>query len=260
MRALGLKTFLPDALQAPIIVTFHAPPDPAYDFTEFYRRVRERGFILYPGKLTAVDTFRVGCIGAIGAGACGRRWPPSARCCARWESAGWHMSEIEQLRERGYVVVPGCVRPGPLQTLNDAARTQLAGRAPPVEFEADLKYPGAPPSRDAAGGETVRRLLDAFGRDPAFAAQGAAPEVRDWMQSYFGEHVRMSRVHHNCLMTKHPRYGSLTNWHRDIRYWSFEREDLVSVWFALGAEEIENGGAVVGAGIPPLRVRCGPVR
>jgi len=65
LRALGLKTFLPDALQAPIIVTFHAPPDPAYDFNEFYRRVRERGFILYPGKLTAVDTFRVGCIGAI---------------------------------------------------------------------------------------------------------------------------------------------------------------------------------------------------
>jgi 2-aminoethylphosphonate-pyruvate transaminase len=67
MRALGFKTFLPDALQAPIIVTFHAPPDPAYDFSEFYALVRERGFILYPGKLTAVDTFRVGCIGAIGA-------------------------------------------------------------------------------------------------------------------------------------------------------------------------------------------------
>jgi 2-aminoethylphosphonate-pyruvate transaminase len=66
MRALGFKTFLPDALQAPIIVTFYAPRDPAYDFGEFYRRVRERGFILYPGKLTAVDTFRVGCIGAIG--------------------------------------------------------------------------------------------------------------------------------------------------------------------------------------------------
>ena len=68
MRALGFKTFLPDALQAPIIVTFHSPSDPAYDFTDFYRRVRDRGFILYPGKLTAVDTFRVGCIGAIGAG------------------------------------------------------------------------------------------------------------------------------------------------------------------------------------------------
>jgi 2-aminoethylphosphonate-pyruvate transaminase len=67
MRALGFRTFLPDALQAPIIVTFHSPRDPRYDFTEFYRRVREGGFILYPGKLTAVDTFRVGCIGAIGA-------------------------------------------------------------------------------------------------------------------------------------------------------------------------------------------------
>jgi len=66
MRSLGFKTFLPDALQAPIIVTFHSPADPAYDFAEFYRRVRDRGFILYPGKLTAVDTFRVGCIGAIG--------------------------------------------------------------------------------------------------------------------------------------------------------------------------------------------------
>jgi 2-aminoethylphosphonate-pyruvate transaminase len=66
MRALGFKTFLPDALQAPIIVTFHSPPDPKYEFAQFYRRVRERGFILYPGKLTTVDTFRVGCIGAIG--------------------------------------------------------------------------------------------------------------------------------------------------------------------------------------------------
>jgi len=66
MRALGLRTFLPDTVQAPIIVTFHAPPDPAYVFAEFYRRVRDRGFILYPGKLTTVDTFRVGCIGAIG--------------------------------------------------------------------------------------------------------------------------------------------------------------------------------------------------
>jgi 2-aminoethylphosphonate-pyruvate transaminase len=64
MRALGFKTFLEEAVQAPIIVTFHAPADPAYDFAEFYRRVRELGFILYPGKLTAVNTFRVGCIGA----------------------------------------------------------------------------------------------------------------------------------------------------------------------------------------------------
>lgn len=66
MRELGLVSFLPAAIQAPIIVTFHAPPDPAYSFKSFYDRVREKGFILYPGKLTQVETFRVGCIGAIG--------------------------------------------------------------------------------------------------------------------------------------------------------------------------------------------------
>jgi 2-aminoethylphosphonate-pyruvate transaminase len=67
MRTLGLRTFLDDAVQAPIIVTFHAPADAAYDFAEFYRKVRDKGFILYPGKLTAVETFRVGCIGAVDA-------------------------------------------------------------------------------------------------------------------------------------------------------------------------------------------------
>ena len=54
-------------MQAPIIVTFHAPADPAYDFKTFYATVRARGYILYPGKLTQVETFRVGCIGAIDA-------------------------------------------------------------------------------------------------------------------------------------------------------------------------------------------------
>lgn len=65
MRELGLKPFLAAEVQAPIIVTFHAPTDPAYDFQRFYEGVRDKGFILYPGKLTQVETFRVGCIGAL---------------------------------------------------------------------------------------------------------------------------------------------------------------------------------------------------
>jgi 2-aminoethylphosphonate-pyruvate transaminase len=67
MRALGFRTYLTDAVQAPIIVTFHAPADPKYAFKAFYEATRERGYILYPGKLTQVETFRVGCIGAIDA-------------------------------------------------------------------------------------------------------------------------------------------------------------------------------------------------
>ena len=66
MAEQGLRPFLDAAIQAPIIVTFHAPADTRYTFREFYDRVRDKGFILYPGKLTQVETFRVGCIGAIG--------------------------------------------------------------------------------------------------------------------------------------------------------------------------------------------------
>jgi 2-aminoethylphosphonate-pyruvate transaminase len=66
MRALGFKPFLDPAIQAPIIVTFHAPNHPAYDFKRFYEAAKKYGFLIYPGKLTQVETFRVGCIGAIG--------------------------------------------------------------------------------------------------------------------------------------------------------------------------------------------------
>ncbi|MFZ2648683.1 MAG: 2-aminoethylphosphonate--pyruvate transaminase [Burkholderiaceae bacterium] len=66
MALLGFKPFLRPDVQAPIIVTFHAPAHPAYDFKRFYAAAKQRGFILYPGKLTQLETFRVGCIGAIG--------------------------------------------------------------------------------------------------------------------------------------------------------------------------------------------------
>lgn len=66
MAGLGLKPFLPQNVQAPIIVTFHAPDHPAYDFKTFYNAVKARGYILYPGKLTTVETFRVGCMGQLG--------------------------------------------------------------------------------------------------------------------------------------------------------------------------------------------------
>ena len=66
MKEMGFRPFLDARIQAPIIVTFHAPADARYAFKAFYDKVRDKGFILYPGKLTQVETFRVGCIGAIG--------------------------------------------------------------------------------------------------------------------------------------------------------------------------------------------------
>ncbi|MEQ8321078.1 MAG: 2-aminoethylphosphonate--pyruvate transaminase [Rhodospirillales bacterium] len=67
MRRLGFETLLADKLQAPIIVTFQMPEDPKFDFEIFYDRLKDQGYIIYPGKLTVAPSFRIGCIGALGA-------------------------------------------------------------------------------------------------------------------------------------------------------------------------------------------------
>lgn len=68
MKALGFETLLPERLQAPIIVTFRMPVDPNFEFQAFYDALKERGYVIYPGKLTVADSFRIGCIGRLDAG------------------------------------------------------------------------------------------------------------------------------------------------------------------------------------------------
>lgn len=65
MRAMGFEPLLSAELQAPIIVTFRMPADPRFVFGEFYDRLRAKGFVIYPGKLTVAPSFRIGCIGRI---------------------------------------------------------------------------------------------------------------------------------------------------------------------------------------------------
>ncbi len=67
MRELGFETLLPDDLQAPIIVTFKMAADPAFVFETFYDKLKEAGYVIYPGKLTVAPSFRIGCIGALDA-------------------------------------------------------------------------------------------------------------------------------------------------------------------------------------------------
>ncbi|MCS6879145.1 MAG: 2-aminoethylphosphonate--pyruvate transaminase [Geminicoccaceae bacterium] len=66
MRALGFEPLLSPEIQAPIIATFAVPADPRFSFPRFYELLRERGYVIYPGKLTREPSFRIGCIGRIG--------------------------------------------------------------------------------------------------------------------------------------------------------------------------------------------------
>lgn len=65
MQALGFEPLLTDAWRSPIIVTFFSPAHANFSFARFYELMKEQGFIIYPGKLTHVESFRIGCIGAL---------------------------------------------------------------------------------------------------------------------------------------------------------------------------------------------------
>jgi 2-aminoethylphosphonate-pyruvate transaminase len=64
---LGLALYLDRSVQAPIIATFHMPPDKGFVFADFYESLARQGFIIYPGKLTHDPSFRIGCIGDVDA-------------------------------------------------------------------------------------------------------------------------------------------------------------------------------------------------
>ena len=65
MRELGFATLLPESEMGPIIQTFLTPADPAFEFQRFYDALKERGFVIYPGKITKRSSFRIGTIGQV---------------------------------------------------------------------------------------------------------------------------------------------------------------------------------------------------
>ena len=65
MNKIGFKCLLEDRLQSPIIVTFISPEDKRFIFNKFYKFLKLNNFIIYPGKMTNIETFRIGCIGQI---------------------------------------------------------------------------------------------------------------------------------------------------------------------------------------------------
>jgi 2-aminoethylphosphonate-pyruvate transaminase len=65
MAAAGFQTLLPAVLQSPIITAFRYPDDPAFSFEVFYQALKARRFVIYPGKVSAAPTFRIGTIGHV---------------------------------------------------------------------------------------------------------------------------------------------------------------------------------------------------
>ncbi len=154
----------------------------------------------------------------------------------------------------GFLVKKGFAAHSVCDDIMSISKTQLNDNLAPIEYEVDVQYPGSPVSKNAEGGDTCRRLLHAYARDERFRQWATSDAIRSVLEDLFrGErtvsaagnanesNVLMSQCHHNCVMTKQPGYSSATLWHQDNRYWSFDQQNLISVWLAVGDETKKNG-------------------
>ena len=151
------------------------------------------------------------------------------------------LEEVEHFEQQGYVIARNLAGEDFRLEMQRITLEGLGREIGPVEYEADLHYPGAPASRSAEGGRTIRRLKNALGRHPVFAEWLSHPSLVNRLRQLVGPDLVVPLAHHNCIMTKQPEFSSDTGWHQDIRYWSFSRPELVSVWLALGPETQQNG-------------------
>jgi phytanoyl-CoA hydroxylase len=164
-------------------------------------------------------------------------------------------AQIGSFREQGYLVLRKMVAPADCARMQSVALDHVQRAVAPLEYEAEVGYAGAPASLDSLGGRTARRLRDAYQRDDSYRNWARAPQLVGMLQQLLGQPVCITLAHHNCVMTKHPHFGTATGWHRDIRYWSFEKPDLISVWLALGDENEQNGGLLFIPGSHRLTIR-----
>ncbi|MBC7503213.1 MAG: phytanoyl-CoA dioxygenase family protein [Herminiimonas sp.] len=151
-------------------------------------------------------------------------------------------AQIDQFEVQGYLVLRTMVTPATCEQMLAVAAHHSTEAIAPIEYEVDVGYPGAPASPHALGGRTIRRLRGAYERHTCFREWASDPIMAARLKQLFNEDICLTLAHHNCIMTKHPDYGTATGWHRDIRYWSFKRPDLICTWLALGHENGMNGG------------------
>lgn len=149
--------------------------------------------------------------------------------------------EVEQFKQDGYFVARDLISAADVQKMRQITDEGVRNHVEPVEYEAELNYPGAPTSLAAEGGRTIRRLKQAHSRSFLFTDFMTRPEILNRLKQLLGPRVVCPLAHHNCIMTKQPRFSSETGWHQDIRYWSFQRPELINTWIALGVERPENG-------------------
>ncbi len=141
----------------------------------------------------------------------------------------------EQLREfedNGFLLLKGFATKKRCAQILAKAKDEIVTRMPPIETEGEYNH---------TDNTSLRRLRQVYGRDELFARWMREPSMREILVQVLKDEPILTLAHHNSIMTKMPYRSTETCWHQDKRYWSFQNDNLVSVWLALDDEYADNG-------------------
>ena len=156
------------------------------------------------------------------------------------------LDEYNFFQRNGYLVKKQFIQSHKVEKLQNKVIEHLEKRIMPFELEQEVHYPGSPKTKNEIGGDTIRRLLFAHMRDDLFKKWQLNKNATAIIKGLFhSKELFLVQSHHNCIMTKQPRYSSVTNWHKDTRYWNFDNQQLINTWLPLGNETLENGCLLV---------------
>ncbi len=143
-------------------------------------------------------------------------------------------TQLSLFQKDGFLVLRNFATHSKCDIIKDIALAHLKHKVAPIETESE--YIG----EDSAT-LTVRRLRQVYDRDIVFKEWMREESMRDILAQILDDTPVLTLAHHNSIMTKMPHTSTQTSWHQDIRYWSFESDNLVSVWLALDEEYESNG-------------------
>ena len=143
--------------------------------------------------------------------------------------------QVEDFHKNGFLIIKNFANKDKCDAIKELAQVHLKYQIDPIEWE--WEYIGGSKEKY----RSIRRLRQVYNRDILFKQWMENSEIRPILYQLLGETPVLTLSHHNSIMTKIPYTSSDTEWHRDIRYWHFENDNLLSVWLALGDEYIHNG-------------------
>ena len=144
--------------------------------------------------------------------------------------------QIESFNENGFLLIRDFYDKDRCDAIKEIAKVHLKYEIKPIETE--YEYIGI--EKDEYK-KSIRRLRGVYDRDILFKGWMHNPKIKPILEQLLNEKPILITAHHNSIMTKMPKTSTQTCWHKDSRYWNYDKDNLLSVWLALDKENSENG-------------------